>query len=146
MASGPSSDEPIRDQERMLRRIPLTYWSPDDQPVPPVHAFLPRKPNKQNPEDQGDIDGLSVSRESITSAVRLSHSNQRRYHVAGVKAGYIRSQQVSIVPDPQPTDSGHCLLPEFSTQRYLGSPEGKRWIKERARALASKSVLVFRMT
>ena len=57
---------PINDDELILRRIPPSYYSKeDDSAKTPIRTFLPRKWKDEH--DRGDVDGLSVDRESMTT-------------------------------------------------------------------------------
>jgi hypothetical protein len=106
---------------------------------------MPRKRNKKKTDDLGDVDGLSVSRQAITSAERVSVSpTDKKYHVARLTAGTIYDAQVSIRPDPQKHDEGHCLLPELNITDYLASAERRRWIEEKADLLARASEIILK--
>lgn len=142
MCPPPSPADPIEDDEGMLRRVPVKMWGPHQSDLPPVAVFLPHKPIAESGHP-GDVDGLSLSREAITSAASVSQPpGGKRYHVARLTAATIRAADVSIKPNPQEHDQGHCLLPQMNITNYLRSAENKRWIKERAAMLAQGCTLI----
>lgn len=140
---GPSPDDPIQDDEGMLRRVSVKVWAPDESALPPVQVFLPQKPIKASGHP-GDVDGLSVTREAITPAAVASISPAgKRYHLARLVAGEFRKRALTIVPKPEDQDRGHCVVPELNILDYA-EPDKKRWIKERAAELATCCGIAFR--
>lgn len=145
MSSTPSSNDPIESDEGILRRVPPTWWQGEESGKLPRKVFLPRKPNKKNPNDHGDVDGLSVSREKITSAENASRLSPegKRGSVVRVAAKLIYDVEISIIPNPQEHNQGHCLLPEINNTKY-GSEE-EDWMLGIAAMLAAKSTIVWKI-
>jgi len=53
----------------------------------------------------------------------------------------IREADVTIKPDPQEHDQGHCLLPEINISDYL-QPDLKKHIKRMAAQLAAACTII----
>jgi len=138
----PSPSDPIQDEEGILRRIPYTFWRADQSVPLQWQAFRPLTPKREELGNKGDVDGLSVSRQAITSASAVSqHPSGRKYHVARLVAIAIRAVNVTIKPDPQQHDQGHCLLPEINSADYL-QPDLKTRIMEMAAQLAAACTII----
>lgn len=104
--------------------------------------FLPR--TASSPDDPGDIDGLSVNRESFTTIASVAQhpTKPEEQNVARLHVGQLREAKLSVVSDPVrdhpilPDDPSHALIPEINSRDYAkGSPK-RGWIKEKARLLA----------
>ena len=142
MAPDKSPSDDVTVDEELLRRVPPTWWPSQDAPSP-VSAFRPRAPNRKRPGDQGDVDGLSVSRQIFTSAETASNHQGKRYHVVSLLAKTIREGGVvSIVPKPLLNDLGHCVLPEINITDY--ESDKKDVIELQAERLRNAATVVVR--
>ena len=116
-----SENEPITDDEWLIRRVPITYWRAESFPFILPAAFRPRDKG-----DAPDLTGISVHRFSClkcleealakVSADKLGAAGLVRFSVADLKAiGW------SVVPEADNDDPiipGHCVIPELSVQSY----------------------------
>lgn len=102
------ADDPISDDELLLRRIPASQnWvSRDRQSVDPL-AFRPT---------ERDTNGLSFGRAKFeTTADEAAKGAQgKQFFVAVLSASRIRDAGVQIVPKPLPDDPGHTEIPELT--------------------------------
>lgn len=124
---------PISPEERLLRRVPPTFYPDPEQPRKP--QWLAFRPTKH------DSDGISVGRRSlIVSLEDFSYmpdrSNQR--HVAQVVAGDVQSLGLTVEPRPLPGDRSHAVVPELNFNDYNESKEKKRLFKSWAARLADE--------
>lgn len=96
--------ENIADDELLYRRVPVKppWYDPEiDSRVSPV-AFRPHK--------DLDAEGLSLQRAIyITPEAMARNDRNKRYYVAVLSAGELRTIGLEIVPDPQPGKPGHSI-------------------------------------
>ena len=104
MATEPGH-EPISDDERIFRRIPVSRrWYSDDGLSP--EAYEPRDDEET---------GISVYREKYKPLHEAAKGKSKQgYYVAVIKAGELRQNGIRITPRPQPGDPGHAELPDFT--------------------------------
>ncbi|MDP6547074.1 MAG: hypothetical protein QGH60_24120 [Phycisphaerae bacterium] len=96
--------EPIDDDELLYRRVPLQYFDESNDPKLSPKTFRPRS---------DDITGLSVSRAKYKSVEQVAqNSRDKRYYVAVLRAGDLRTHGILVEPKPKPPDDlGHAELP-----------------------------------
>jgi hypothetical protein len=99
--------EPIGDDELLYRRVPLHFFDENNDPKLSPQAFRPH---------QNDTTGLSVSRAMYKSAEQVAQNPRgKRYYVAVLRAGDLRTHGISVAPDPKPPDDlGHAELPDLT--------------------------------
>ena len=99
--------EPIEDDERLFRRVPVNprYFDPAVDPRPTPLAFRPRNE---------DATGLSLSRAKYKTMEEVA-ANPRgsSYYVAVLIAGELRARGIRVEPNPVPGDPGHAELPDL---------------------------------
>ena len=99
--------EPISDDELLYRRVPLTWYSP--QNGLDAQAFAPHKTL--------DTTGLSMARAKYKSKEEVAAGQPgKSYYVAVLRAGDVRKAQIEPVPRPEPNDPGHSELPDLNSQ------------------------------
>lgn len=109
-----SEEDPVKDEECVLRRIPCNeeYYNPAlDEPTQPL-AFRPRR---------DDLTGISVYRSLFVKPIELVQPVQidRRYYVAELKVSDIKKLGLTVVPDPQEDEvKGHSLVPQINWNDY----------------------------
>lgn len=102
----PDGTEPIGDDELLYRRVPESTGWWDGRQLDRV-AFNPRK---------HDTTGLSVSRAKYTTIEQAARGQQgKRYFIAVLRAGDLRSHGISVHPAPLPGDPGHA---EITSLKY----------------------------
>lgn len=98
--------QPVEDDELLYRRVPSCHFDSESGLSP--EAFGPHR---------NDEDGLSLSRANYTTAVQVAQGpSPHPYYVAVLKAGQLRGLGLEILPDPQPHDAGHVLLPGMNAE------------------------------
>lgn len=146
----PSLSDPFITTEFFLRRVPTAQW-PDGAPTPSVAAFLPRKPNPDNTDDSGDSDGVSISRQLITTPIDASYGpppSSRRGHVFGITYNDMVTNALTVTRCPTPHDPGHCVIPEMNRVDYDDTDDRtkKKRIKEAALALSFAATLKYQLS
>ena len=99
--------EPIEDDERLYRRLPIhpKYFDPAVDPAPTPFAFRPR---------EEDDTGLSVSRAKYKTVEDVAANPRgKQYYVAILEAGELRRRGIRVVPKPLDGDPGHAELPDL---------------------------------
>ena len=112
--------EPVEDNERLYRRVPIhpRYFDPAVDPQPTPFAFRPR---------EEDTTGLSLSRAKYKSLNEVAANPRgKRYYVAVLVAGALRARGMEVVARPLPGDPGHAEIPEL---RYdnRASQQAEEW-------------------
>ncbi len=127
----PGEQPAIPRDEYLYRRIPLNRYQPRMSSELPGHAFNP---------STGDINGLSVSRASLTTIEEVARGRgDRLQHVCRVKAGAFQDLELEVVPDPLPNDPGHCLIPAITIDVYRND---KMLVKAWRNVLAAAAEMV----
>ena len=105
-------EEPIADDEILLRRIPVsTGWYNPSTGTLYSQAFDPHRTN--------DTTGLSLSREKYKSVQDVATGPSKMgYYVARLLARQLRSAGIEIVPRPNMEsgyDAAHAELPDLNS-------------------------------
>lgn len=143
-----SENEPITDDEWLIRRVNKMYWRAESFPFIIPEAFRPRDKG-----DAPDLTGISVYRLSCLScledslakvpAVKLGAAGLVRFQVAELKAiGW------SVVPDADkdnPVIPGHCVIPELSVQSYEANKQLRKFGMATLAQLASRPLCLVRV-
>jgi len=128
------SQDHVRDDEYVLRRIPLALWMNPRKTEPQLSAFLPM---------QRDTNGLSVDRAALTSIADVAHFRGRDYHVVRMNVGRLRHElNLTIIADPIPADNPDNLPPNpaHSLITTINRPDYEA-NKERFKALANTIIV-----
>ena len=97
--------EPVADDERLYRRIPVSMGWYDDQGLSP-EAFRPRR------DEETGISVFRAKYKSIQDAAR--GMSKQGYYIAVLLAGDLRNANMEVVPRPLPNDPGHAELPDLT--------------------------------
>jgi hypothetical protein len=103
-----NADEPIGDDELLLRRIPLSQnWVTDDKQTVDPLAFRPR---------ESDVTGLSFGRLTFNDpgAEAAKGAAGRRFFVALLSVRLIRKEKMAVVPRPLVDDPGHAEIVDLT--------------------------------
>ena len=120
--------EPIEDDELLYRRIQLVHFAPEQSEEPSPQAFHPGK---------RDETGLSLFRAKYTTPQRVAENDRgKRYYVAVLRAGDLRSRGLQVVPRVEGHAPGHAEIPQLT---YESRKEGEA--KEAEQLLARKLCL-----
>jgi hypothetical protein len=105
---------PIRDEEYLLRRIPLAFRDAASGAIK-IDAFLPTP---------ADTDGFSVDLATETSAPETAKRGAmgKRYHVARLNWGELKrlapDLHLTVERRPEPDNGAHCIIPEIRRELY----------------------------
>lgn len=102
------ADDPISDDELLLRRIPASQnWVSDDRKSVDPLAFRPT---------ERDTSGLSIGRAKYeTPAEEAAKGAQnKQFFVAVLSVSRIRDAGIQVVPKSLPSDPGHSEIPELT--------------------------------
>jgi hypothetical protein len=127
----------ISADEFLLRRIHKNHV---DAGPPMVVGFASFRPAPE------DVDGLSVFREKLISALHVAASGRKpgEYYVVRLAVVALQSLGLTVVADDQPTSSlGHALIPELSLAACQADKRHTREIQHRLAELASHSIVQF---
>lgn len=110
----------ITDDERLYRRIPV---GPGYCTTDPATQRLNVSAQAFHPHRERDVDGLSLSRGRTESHptflspedLAKSGPSPEGYFLAELIYGELRKAGIRVIPDPQPHDPGHVLLPELNS-------------------------------
>ncbi len=132
---------PVSSAERLFRRILNWKKGRDPNVKIPQRFFMPRPwVSAQKP---GDSSGLSVSRAMLTRLEDIAKPPKAgdQTHVAQLGVADVRAIELTVVPDPGPTDIGHSLIPELNSISRL-DPEQEQKMDEWAMFLRDRASLV----
>jgi hypothetical protein len=130
-------NDPVTDDEFVLRLIWEDYFKPDlDLPIQ-ARAFEPKK---------NEIDGISVFRQdclhspSDTLAV-IAEDKRNRYYIARVAVRELLVMGLTVRPDPISTAPGHAVLPELNINAF--NSDRLRWkeVLKQLAELASRNIV-----
>jgi len=141
MAAVQEQRDEVASDETLYRRIHPNMFSRSKN-RPAFSQFMPRE--WKSDEQRGDVDGLSVSRASITPlavAARCRHTG-REFPVATLETRFVRSLGLSVQPKPVQLDSGHAVIPEMNSIARRRSEEAERWMEERAKKLRDHATMI----
>ncbi len=105
--------DPIRDEEFLYRKIPVSqgWYDPDATPPISPQAFHPR------PDDNA---GLSLDRarsEDHPDFKMVDQAGQgqssKGYYVAVLRAGDLRANGINVVAEPILGNPGHAMIPDL---------------------------------
>ena len=102
------ADEPIGDDELLLRRIPESQnWVTADRQIVDPLAFRPR---------ESDTTGLSFGRAKYTTLPQEAAKGTlgRRFFVACLSVRLIRKNEMTVAPRPLIDDPGHAEVLELT--------------------------------
>lgn len=101
----PAEYEPVSDDERLYRRVPVSKGWIDEYGVRP-DAFEPRA---------DDSTGLSVYRARFVSVEDAAKGlSKRGYYVLEMRAGDLRAAGIDVVPMPHDDLPGHAEIPSLA--------------------------------
>lgn len=126
----------IGDDEWVYRRVPAIYLpDPRRYSFPQIECFRPR---------QGESDGLSVDRASLTTIARSARgaNPDRRYHLLRLSVRQLRGQELDVVADPLPDNPAHALIPQINAIAYKADKKRIQQIQNMLVSKFSQLVLV----
>src|SRR5438128_2199772 len=91
-----------------------------------------------------DTSGLSVFRQSLTSAAEVAASGRKpgEYYVARLAVADVKSLGLSVFADELPNGpTGHALIPELSFGNYQSDKPRSRAVQERLAEMASRNIV-----
>jgi hypothetical protein len=112
-----SEEEPITDDEWLLRRVHRDKFRTDTAPLDP-NAFRPTTSGNCI-----DVTGISLFREacqqSADDILRLMTPAKRAdYGIVKVRVSDLKKLNLSVVRDPVPEIPGHVVIPELNALEY----------------------------
>lgn len=135
-----SEDEPITDDEWLLRRV----WHERFVPVLSPNAFEPRLKGRDR-----DTDGISLHRQACLpdpSAVLVTVAPEKRHlhGIVRIPMSLLRSLGLSVVSKPEEQIKGHVVIPELNADDYESDKARFTPIKLRLATEASKDENILR--
>jgi hypothetical protein len=111
-------DEPITDDESLLRRVWRDRFRTDSVPVISPGAFEPRWKGRDI-----DSDGISLYRSAClnhATDILAGVADDKRPSIAIVRmsVGFLKSLGLSVVCRPRSAIPGHVVIPELSADHY----------------------------
>src|SRR4051812_39735784 len=112
-----SEDEPITDDEFLLRRVHRDRFPSEKVPFVSPNAFEPRIKGQDI-----DSDGISLYREACLEKADeiladVSEQKRRDAGIVKVSVAFIRSLGMTVKPSPTGI-KGHVVLPELNAAEY----------------------------
>src|SRR5262245_19477377 len=118
MAIMKSEDEPITDDEWLLRRVWRDRFRTESIPIISPDAFAPRCAGR-------DIvaDGISLYRNACVALpydilAEVTEGKREDTGIVCVSVAFSKSLKLTVVSRPQPPISGHVIIPELNAQAY----------------------------
>lgn len=99
--------EPIDDDERLYRRIPVSKeWYANNELIP--DAFEPRS---------DEYTGISIYRAKYKSLEEVAQGKSKKgYFVAVFRAGDLKANGIDVVPRPETSDPGHAEITSLTAE------------------------------
>ena len=115
-----SEDEPVTDDEWLLRRVWRDRFRTDSNPIIKPRAFEPRF--DKNARDI-DTDGISLYRLACvndpTDILSLVAEDKRgSIGIVRVSVAFLKSLGLTVLCRPRPEIPGHVVLPELNAEDY----------------------------
>jgi hypothetical protein len=113
-----SEDDPIADEEWLLRRIRVEQFRTDKLPVISPNAFEPRIKGRDP-----DADGISLFRAACLadpSAVLATISAERlhEYGIVRIQVSFLKSLNLTVVSKRDERIKGHVVIPQLNSDDY----------------------------
>jgi hypothetical protein len=139
-----SEDDPITDDEWLLRRVRVEKFRTNKLPVISPNAFEPRIGGRDP-----DTDGISLHRAACLadlSEVLASIAPERlhEYGIVRIQVSFLKSLNLSVVSKPDDRVKGHVVIPELNADDYQSDKARFTPIKDKLATEASKDENILR--
>lgn len=139
-----SEDDPITDDEFLLRRIWKDRFRTNNVPIISPNAFEPRFKGRDV-----DTDGISLYREACLQspdAILATIPWERRAEtgIVRIQVGFLKSLSLSVEKKPGEQVPGHVVIPELNARDYQSDKGRFTAIKYRMAIEASKEENIVR--
>lgn len=113
-----SEDEPVTDDEWLLRRVWRDQFRTESIPIISPGAFEPRFRGRDI-----DVDGISLFRQSCLNdpadiLADVAEDKRGSVAIVRVSVAFLKSVGLSVLPRPRPGIPGHVVLPELNADDY----------------------------
>ena len=113
-----SEDEPITDDEWLLRRIRIEQFRSDKVPLISPNAFEPRIKGRDP-----DTNGISLYREACLAdpadiLATVAEEKRQEYGIVRIPMSLLHSLGMTAVIDHDDRIKGHIVIPEFNSTDY----------------------------
>lgn len=128
--------DPVKDEESVLRRIHSIYYNPGSNiPVQP-EAFRPT---------ERDEDGLSVFRERFISPAQVladvAENKRGLYLIARLAVRDLHALHLTVIPAPRSDLAGHAVIPELNWDSYQKEKRRLKELQVELARLASQAIV-----
>lgn len=139
-----SEDDPITDEEWLLRRVRVEKFRTDKLPVISPNAFEPRLKGRDP-----DTDGISLYRAACLSdpcevLATITPERRHEYGIVRIQVSFLRSLNLSVVSKPDERVKGHVVIPQLNADDYQSDKARFTPIKVKLAAEASKDENILR--
>jgi hypothetical protein len=113
-----SEDEPVTDDEWLLRRVRRERFRTDSIPIISPGAFEPRFNGRDI-----DVDGISLYRLACINdpadiLSQVAEDKRGSIAIVRVSVAFLKSLGLTVLSRPRPGIPGHVVLPELNADDY----------------------------
>jgi hypothetical protein len=129
-----SENDPITDDEWLLRRVRVERFRLSETPVISPNAFEPRVTGRGL-----DHDGISLYREACLGApidilATIDEPRRREYGIVRIPVARMKERNLAVEIRPEPPIPGHVVIPELNAADYAANKARftpiKKWLAE----------------
>jgi hypothetical protein len=139
-----SEDEPITDDEWLLRRVPAMRFRTEKTPIISPNAFEPRITGHDP-----DIDGISLYRakcltEPAEILATVAADRRHEFAIVRISVRLVKLLGLSVRSSPDHRVKGHVVIPELNSPNYKADKGRFTPMKESLAKEASKDENIVR--
>ena len=139
-----SEDDPVTDDEWLLRRVRVEQFRTDKLPVISPNAFEPRIKGRDP-----DTDGISLYRATCLAdpsdiLATISSERLHEYGIVRLQVSFLKSLNLTVLSKPDDRVKGHVVIPELNSGNYESDKARFTAIKVKLAAEASKDENILR--
>lgn len=113
-----SEDDPITDDEWLLRRVRVEQFRTDKLPIISPNAFEPRIKGRDP-----DADGISLYRAACLddpAEVLATIASERRHEfgIVRIQVSFLKSLNLTVLSKPDERVKGHVVIPQLNSSDY----------------------------
>jgi hypothetical protein len=139
-----SEDDPITDDEWLLRRVRVEKFRTDKIPIISPNAFEPRIKGREP-----DTDGISLHRAACLAdpsevLATIAPERQHEYGIARIQVSFLKSLKLTVVRKRDERVKGHVVIPQLNSGDYESDKARFTPIKVKLATEASKDENILR--
>jgi hypothetical protein len=139
-----SEDDPITDDEWLLRRVRVEMFRTSKVPVISPNAFEPRIKGRDP-----DMDGISLYRAACLAdpsevLATITPERLHEYGIVRIQVSFLKSLDLTVLNKPDQRVKGHVVIPELNAGGYESDKARFTPIKLQLATEASKEENILR--